>query len=1144
MADGWRLGPHRYVPVLPPSPLGPGRLVRRDGEGPRVLLRLWEPRPPAREFDALREAFLQACAQAEPVDPGRARLGFDDSQGWCLQELRGTPLTEAWARAGREGRGELRARVEAALAGARAPRLLVPEAIGIEPGRVRLPRAWPAGPDGAGSPGPEELFAALEWAAPEPAPGEGARPWAGAPDLDDGTRTALRGRSRELTYLKSLVLGFGTRKPMERVVLLQGEPGLGLDRLCDWTAAAAETEGLWVADLDAGPGATPGDLLGRILAELLAGLEAEFYAACPAAARALSRRLGAFAFLLGRRRTEPGPVLSGELAAALEAMAFAQARHPRLVVLRGLERTAPGAPALVRELVPEAAMPWLVAARDAGPRSGNGPGAGAEARACLAALGARPGTATVLLERLEDADLAESLGDRLGDHDLPEPFLAQLAAAALGSPGLLGRILERLQSEGALVQAGGRWTLAPGRATVLAGRDAPGADLLEARLGRLRPETLAAVRHLALAEEPLECALLGRALGLDGDAAEELLRPAVDARLVQLDGGIAQPASPRAAGLALARVAPGERAGMARALFKALEGEPGSPLLTVRLLALGLDRPAAMAEILAVLDEARCGPGEAERILQEALPLAADASQQARLWEFLGDAWAQGWDDTAGRPPWEPALEALDRAAEALAGMAPGPTAEDAAARLARKRGLLELRRRRPDAAAACLDQAAALLADHPFHPEQPRLRLARGRLLGARGAWEPALAAVEDGLALLAHKGPGADPADHAALLLDRGRILGERGRLREAAADLETVLRLAEQAGDPAVQVRALQALALVRMALGQVDAAAAAVTASDERAGSLDDPALAAEGRLVLGIHASLRQQLGAAQAALAGAAQAFVRASEPDRACLAQAWHARNLAALGAPERADLALAQAAGSGGATARELGERTFLEAEGAGFRGSWGEARRAYQAAANRFEHAGLAWRCRLARLRAVQAEALEAAGQGQVDLRSAWARLDQQAPAAEDAGGWLELEWQRARALLLEAAGVLGTAPAEALLAWGEVLAGARRLKLPAAALEAGTRSAVLLLGLGEPHGARARVQDAAAACFELAAALPPGTGLEVLGRKDLQSFLRAAEQTGLRFPWPPRAEGLPDWSLARAGMAPASSSRVEP
>src|SRR5208283_3837219 len=95
-----------------------------------------------------------------------------------------------------------------------------------------------------------------------------------------------------------------------------------------------------------------GSVLERIVAELITGLEADLYAARPAAARALARRTSAFAFLRGGRRAGPGePVTPEEAAAAQEALAFAQSRHPRLVLVRGLERAAPEAPALLRDLV-------------------------------------------------------------------------------------------------------------------------------------------------------------------------------------------------------------------------------------------------------------------------------------------------------------------------------------------------------------------------------------------------------------------------------------------------------------------------------------------------------------------------------------------------------------------------------------------------------------------------------------------------------------------------------------------------------------------------------------------------------------------------------------------------------------------------
>jgi len=89
------------------------------------------------------------------------------------------------------------------------------------------------------------------------------------------------GRGQELTYLKSLMFGLSSTIPMERVLILQGEAGLGHDRLCDWTAAAAETEGLWVANLDALPGEKGGVFLERLVQDLISGLEADLYAASP-----------------------------------------------------------------------------------------------------------------------------------------------------------------------------------------------------------------------------------------------------------------------------------------------------------------------------------------------------------------------------------------------------------------------------------------------------------------------------------------------------------------------------------------------------------------------------------------------------------------------------------------------------------------------------------------------------------------------------------------------------------------------------------------------------------------------------------------------------------------------------------------------
>jgi len=106
MDQGWRLGPHWYVPATRLA-AGPGwawAVVRRDGEGPRNLMQLWDPCPPPGELDTLRDEFLQRFSRAEAMDPGACHLGFDQTKAWCLQELAGAPLPRLWARADRPGR--------------------------------------------------------------------------------------------------------------------------------------------------------------------------------------------------------------------------------------------------------------------------------------------------------------------------------------------------------------------------------------------------------------------------------------------------------------------------------------------------------------------------------------------------------------------------------------------------------------------------------------------------------------------------------------------------------------------------------------------------------------------------------------------------------------------------------------------------------------------------------------------------------------------------------------------------------------------------------------------------------------------------------------------------------------------------------
>ena len=1148
---GWRLGPHRYVPVPPAEPDGLGaadagcawHLVRRDGEGPRCLLQLWEA-PPEPVLDQLREAFLQRFGRPEALDPGPCHLGFDGARAWFLQELGGLSLDRLWARADGADRVRIRARLVRALAGSRVPRLLLPGLVGFSAGRVLAPRVlglaqapW----DGAG------LLARLDQMGPA-GPGGGPRPWADPPDLADHAWLPLDGRTQELTYLKSLMFGLGAALPMERVVLLQGEAGLGHDPMCDWAAAAAETEGLWVTSLELFPGERAASLLERLLQSLLSGLEAGLYAARPTVARALAGRVASFAFL-GGGRLAPGdrPLVAAERHAALEAIGYAQACHPRLVVLRGLERAAEEVPELLEDLVLAGRVPWILAAAD--------PGRNPELGACLERLGHHPVSATVVLKRLEDADLLQVLERILGAHVLPAGFLAQLAAACLGNPGLLRAILEQTRAQGLLVWRDGAWGCGPDWAAELAVEPDLVAGVLDGRLGRLPAAAQALVRCLALADGPLDAAGLGQVLDLDGDGLEAALRAAMAGRLVLAAGGAVRIAGPLVRNLVLDRMSGPEQALAARLLLRLLVAQGGRPLLAVRLQALAQDRATALAQVLQSIPSLPSGrntgpgvgPGEAERVVREALALGPDPGQEARLWEFLAGAWEDGEagpraagagagsGDAASpapsaapapeEPPAAAALAALDRAIQALGALA-GWKEEEHAARLHRKRALLALHLRRPAEAQVSLATAAALLADHPFHPEQPRMRLATGRLARAQGDLARAMVVLDQGLDL--SRRLGADPGhpDQAALLLELSLARGEAALGPEALAVLEGLRDEAERANDTWLLARVLDGLGQVRAGLGQTGQACADLARALGLAGSMGRPRLQAACALRLGICQSWRQLLGPAQDHLAQALVGFERLGDRAGAARARIWQARNQAALGDHGLAELLLLRGADTATGLLRpgEHAERALLDAELAGFRDHWGEARRHYQSAANRFAHAGMVWGERLALLRCIQAEAQELADTRPGELQLAWGRLEQLRAAVVQAGSpWLELEWRRALAHLLTAGGLGAARPEPTLLAWSQVLEGALQLQFPALALEAAARGSELLLGLGDRPGARSRIQDALPAALELWAHLPEGAGPAFLVRSDIHGFRQAAAKAGAPVAWPDPGAG---------------------
>ena len=1136
MDRGQRLGAHNYVTVatLPADGMNPEcafSVVRREGEGPRSLLQLWEPRPPQRVVDTLREEFLHCFSLAEAMDPGRCHLGFDDDRFWFIQELSGTPLPRLWGETDAAGREALRGKLLEALAASRVPRLMWPEVIGIKPGRILAPRILGVAIEVL--PTRIQLLDELTVAGD----GSGLRPWEDPPDLADASTGPVRGRALELTYLKSLMFGLQASIPMERVVVLLGEMGLGHERLCDWAGAAAETEGIWVTSLAVNATETAGTFLERLLQDLIAGLAPDLYAAKPAVARVLSRRMATFAFLREGRRSDfsDQKVEPSEMEAAQEAMAFAQAWHPRLIQVRGLERAGPEIHELLKELVLSTRIPWVLSSREAGPRS------------CINALKNNTETAMVVLDRLEDTHIAEVLGDLLGAHDLPEALVADLCTACLGNPGLIQNFLELAQVKGSLVREGGRWSHPRGLPPKVEMQEDLVAGILAGRLTRVNPAALALARYLALADSALALATLSRALGLNLDATEEALDITVSAKLALITEGGARLTSPQVRELALARMAANERARCARVLLNVLEKEGRNPVLLVRLQSFALDRSKALEQALRILDGEFPGPQCAQRIVDEALTLEPSPCQEARLWEFLSDNWcaASVGDrlpaDCHGRSPFGFALDALNRSLQALGGPEGGDLA-GLAARLQRKKGLLELRLRRFAGASESFAQATRLLVDRPFHPEQSRLRLALGRHQLLQGQGENSLVILEEGLRLLGQK-EAMDVHDQVALLLELGRGQGQCGLYQRALDTLQGAHRLLEAAGSQKQLVAVLKALGAIYLNLGETGQAGVHLEDAMALARLLEDTEQIASCHLALGILGCCRELLGPALAHLDSAARCFSMLGDQALATQSQAWKARTLAALGDGVMAELTLLQASAVAldALTPMERGDRLMLEADVAGYRQAWEDAARHFQSAGNRFNEAGLTWRERLARLRCIQAQAKGPAGPGV--LKSAWIRLEAlKGPVDASGSRWLELEWQRAHALVLGLSGDGEALQAETLLAWGEVLAGAQVLGFPALVLEAGLQCAQVLLARGEQQSAQARLEEAMAAFQELWSRVPEAFMNSFLERGDCRLLRETAETAGVPFDLPERMDPLADWNPAQAFLAPSSGASL--
>jgi tetratricopeptide (TPR) repeat protein len=1120
MNRGWSLAGRDYALV---EPLGQEEglewhLVRDERDGSRHLLELRSPRPRERELDRLKPAFLQRFTEARAEDPLECHFGVSDRQAWFLQALSGTPLSELWPELGpRPRRRFLDALRE--LCATLPRRVLFPQTLGILPGRMFVPRAL----------GEEPLpFEALErdLLALDPGPDDETWAWEQPPELSLSVAHALRGRAQEMTVLKTLAYGLTAPLPMERIVVLHGEAGLGLDSLSRWMAAAAESEGIWVTRVWAQPDLLPGPFISQLLGELIQGIEADFYAANAEAVRRLSQRIPSFAFLRGGRRVLEGgaPLEPEELQAALAALRFAHRRNPRLIQVLALERASQELLNLLRSLVLEGDLPWLFTYGVTSPSS--------PLKSFLGHLRTDPNSAVIQLNRLEDGDVRAMAEDILGTHQVPDPILQQICQASLGNPALLAHILERCQQDGSLTWRPRGWDWKAGAPPDLEVHEDLVSQILIGRLKRLKPATRTLVRCLSLADQAVALGCLRQASGLAGEPFEEALATLVGFRLVDARDGTARLRDARVQDMVLAETLPAELTRCAQALLRALEGEPSPALPPVRLLSVALDPRAALDHLLLAIQAPPPAPMEAERVVRQAMKLEATEAQRAHLWEFLADAWAAGTTRSripeggyGDRSPWERALDALSLAQGAAEGGLSEPDHLDFLVRLLRKRACLELRLGRTGEAHRSLLAASHLLADHPLHPEQVRLHWAYGRIHTLEGRPAEAMRAIQEGLRLAESAQDRMGRLDQIALLLDLGALQGQKSRFKQAVQTLQEAQLRLQQDLEARHQVQSHLHLAEIHMALGQPDQTYVQLRDALQGSRVQDDLELTALCHFSMGKLHSIAQSLDMALAHLDRAHACSARLGDRPARALAALWKARTVAALGDPMQADLLMVQALAEAPIhpSAQDLGDQAYLQAEIAGFARNWRAAAQLFGKAVACFEGSGLVWREYRARLRRVQALA-------QVDpAEEAWVQLEgMKAPVEGSGSRWLELEWHRAHGLLLKALEPGRAVDLQSLDAWNQVLAAARALRFHALVIEGSVEAADLLLRRGEPLGARTCLAEAATTFQLLWSRVPVEYGMTFQGRPDIHRFRLVLEAAGLPFTLPERSDPLADWN----------------
>jgi DNA-binding CsgD family transcriptional regulator len=637
----------------------------------------------------------------------------------------------------------------------------------------------------------------------------------------------LVGRQEEVGLLQAALEA--ARAGRGRLVLIQGEAGVGKSRLTLQLEAAARSAGMRV--MRGRAAASSSSVPFRPLAEALLG--ATRAAGPPEAPELLAYRpvLGA---LIPEWAGEEGPMADRGLLlqeAALRLLRVLAGTAGALVTLEDLHWADAETLGLVEYLADNLAaerLLCLATMRSDEPRG---------APALPGLLAARRNALVLALERLPEAEVEAMAMAALDAPNLPEGLGPLLASRAEGVPFLVEEVLAACVASGALVRERGGWALRADRAPRV---PETFQGMVRERLAGLGGPERAVLGAAAVLGRRFDWSLLPEAAALGREAVLSALRSAVDAQIVSPEDGAGGPAFRFRHALTreavLQELLPPERSALAARAVRAVErAHPGLPgpwcERAAELLELAGDRTAAARLLLesAGRSLARTALASAESALDRARALAGDDRELAvEVDEALVEVLS-----LAGKP--DRAVQAGERLVASLARSA-APPGRAGRARLSLGRALAGAGAW--DRALDELAEAARLARTASDEGLLARVWSFRSQVEVWRGGYEAGIELATRALAIAERLGL----SEVACECLD---VLGRRASVRDQGRGVELFRRelaIAERADLRLWKVRALLELGTVEMtASGEVaDLVRAAALA--EREGAVSALALA--------------------------------------------------------------------------------------------------------------------------------------------------------------------------------------------------------------------------------------------------------------------------------------------------------------